>query len=46
MGHAHARRIAEAILIRTGMTGLLTVAGTPELAKLQALQSELSGGPS
>jgi hypothetical protein len=46
MGWAHARRVAEAVLIRTGMTRLLTVAGTPQLAELQAFQAELSGGPS
>jgi hypothetical protein len=44
MGHAHARRIAEAILIRCGAEQFYVLAGTGRLAELRSLQTELSGG--
>lgn len=46
MGHAHARRICEAILIRCGAAGLYTLGTTGELARLNARNAALSaGGP-
>jgi hypothetical protein len=44
-GWAHARRVAEAVLIRCGAHKFLDLVGTPELAGLQALHSELAGTP-
>lgn len=44
MGHAHARRIAEAVLIRAGAEQFYALAGTAELDRLRDLHRELSGG--
>lgn len=44
MGHAHARRIAEAMLIRTGNDRFYTLDGTAALAGLKAMQAGLSDG--
>jgi hypothetical protein len=44
LGWAHARRVAEAVLIATGTTALLAIGDTAKLGDLKALHETLSNG--
>lgn len=43
LGHAHARRVMEAVAIATGADEFYTLTGTPALAELEARRAELAG---
>ncbi|WP_431935843.1 hypothetical protein [Micromonospora sp. RP3T] len=44
LGHAHARRVLEAVAIATGADEFYTLTATPALFELEARRAELAGG--
>lgn len=43
LGHAHARRVLEAVAIATGADEFYTMTGTPKLAELEAFHAQMQG---